>query len=90
MMKDIEDKFQNPQFIGTKLNYENKEYIVKEADNYSYTDPVDNSVANKQVNLTKFLSLKKKIFNLQRFWEARRKKLFCFLICKTNVLLFNF
>ena len=51
MMKDIEDKIQSPQFIGTKLAYQNKEYVVKEADNYSYKDPIDNSVADKQVKL---------------------------------------
>lgn len=49
MMKDIEEKFQNSQFLGKKLNFQNKEYIVKEADNYSYKDPIDNSVADKQV-----------------------------------------
>lgn len=48
MMKDIEEKFKTSQFIGTKLNFQNKEYIVKEADNYSYKDPVDNSIADKQ------------------------------------------
>lgn len=50
MMKDIEEKFKTSQFIGTKLNFQNKEYIVKEADNYSYKDPVDNSIADKQVD----------------------------------------
>lgn len=49
MMKEVEDKIENAQFIGKKLSSQNKEYVVKEADNYSYKDPVDNSVADKQV-----------------------------------------
>lgn len=49
MMHSIEALIQKPEFIGKKLQYEDKEYIIKQADNYSYTDPVDNSKATKQV-----------------------------------------
>lgn len=63
MMQRIEDLIQKPDFIGRKLQYENKEYIVKQADNYFYTDPVDGSKATKQVcfyilytNTSNFLS----------------------------------
>lgn len=49
MMQSIEALIQKPEFIGKKLQYEGKEYVVKQADNYSYTDPVDNSKATKQV-----------------------------------------
>ncbi|XP_033214709.1 phosphoglucomutase [Belonocnema kinseyi] len=48
MIKEVEDKIESPQFIGRILSSQNKEYVVKEADNYSYKDPVDNSVADKQ------------------------------------------
>lgn len=48
-MQGIEALIQKPDFIGRKLQYEGKEYIVKQADNYSYTDPVDGSKATKQV-----------------------------------------
>ncbi|XP_014488664.1 PREDICTED: phosphoglucomutase [Dinoponera quadriceps] len=48
MMQGIETLIQNPEFIGKKLRYENKEYIVEKADNYSYIDPVDGSKAIKQ------------------------------------------
>jgi len=48
-MGSIEALIQKPDFIGRKLQYENKEYVVKQADNYSYTDPVDGSKATKQV-----------------------------------------
>lgn len=49
MMQSIETLIQKPEFIGRKLQHEGKEYIVKQADNYSYTDPVDSSKATKQV-----------------------------------------
>ncbi|XP_012536221.1 phosphoglucomutase [Monomorium pharaonis] len=48
MMQSIEALIQKPGFIGRKLQCEGKEYIVKQADNYSYTDPVDGSKATKQ------------------------------------------
>jgi len=49
MMEGIETLIHKPDFIGRKLQHENKEYVVKQANNYSYTDPVDNSIAMKQV-----------------------------------------
>ncbi|XP_011140816.1 phosphoglucomutase isoform X2 [Harpegnathos saltator] len=48
MMQGIEALIQKPEFIGRKLQYENKEYVVKQADNYFYIDPVDGSKATKQ------------------------------------------
>ncbi|EZA53283.1 Phosphoglucomutase [Ooceraea biroi] len=48
MMRSIEALIQKPDFTGRKLQYEGKEYVVKHADNYSYTDPVDGSKAAKQ------------------------------------------
>lgn len=48
-MQSIEALIEKPEFIGKKLQYEGKEYVVKQADNYSYTDPVDGSKATKQV-----------------------------------------
>lgn len=49
MMRSIETLIQKPDFIGRKLQHEGKGYVVKQADNYSYTDPVDGSKAAKQV-----------------------------------------
>ena len=49
MMKEIEDIITKADFVGKTLSHENKSYIVQEADNYSYTDPIDGSVATKQV-----------------------------------------
>lgn len=48
-MAEVEAKIQDPKFIGTKLSCNDKTYIVKHADNFSYTDPIDGSVAVKQV-----------------------------------------
>ncbi|XP_058805426.1 phosphoglucomutase [Phymastichus coffea] len=48
MMEYIETLINKPDFVGTKLLLENKTYIVKEADNYSYEDPIDKSKASKQ------------------------------------------
>nr|XP_012224344.1 PREDICTED: phosphoglucomutase isoform X2 [Linepithema humile]XP_012224345.1 PREDICTED: phosphoglucomutase isoform X2 [Linepithema humile]XP_012224346.1 PREDICTED: phosphoglucomutase isoform X2 [Linepithema humile] len=48
MIQYIEISIQKPAFIGKKLQYEGKEYVVKRADNYSYTDPVDGSKTAKQ------------------------------------------
>jgi len=57
MMQSIEALIQKPDFIGKKLQYEGKEYVVKQADNYSYTDPVDGSKTTKQVCSTIILVL---------------------------------
>ncbi|XP_006609203.1 phosphoglucomutase isoform X4 [Apis dorsata] len=49
MMQHIESEIQKPEFINSKLISENKVYIVKLSDNYSYVDPVDGSQASKQI-----------------------------------------
>ncbi|XP_031773789.1 phosphoglucomutase isoform X3 [Apis florea] len=49
MMQHIESEIQKPEFIDSKLISENKVYIVKLSDNYSYVDPVDGSQASKQI-----------------------------------------
>ncbi|KAJ8682070.1 hypothetical protein QAD02_017862 [Eretmocerus hayati] len=48
MMEYIEELMKKPDFVGTKLTSQSKTYVVKEADNYSYKDPIDGSVASKQ------------------------------------------
>ncbi|KAG7190031.1 hypothetical protein KM043_006181 [Ampulex compressa] len=48
MMQHIEGTIQKSDFIGTKLTFGDKAYIVKLADNYSYVDPIDGSKATKQ------------------------------------------
>lgn len=54
MMTFIESQMQ--AFIGQKFTANEKSFIVKQADNFAYTDPVDNSVSQKQVrDSNKFL-----------------------------------
>lgn len=53
MMKELEDAMSKPEFIGTTLTHGGKSYTVQEADNYSYKDPIDGSVATKQVKITR-------------------------------------
>ncbi|XP_043266020.1 phosphoglucomutase [Colletes gigas] len=48
MMQYIETEIQKPEFLGSKLAFETKTYIVKLGDNYSYVDSVDGSKASKQ------------------------------------------
>ncbi|KAL7289372.1 hypothetical protein TKK_0016575 [Trichogramma kaykai] len=48
MMDYVENLINKNDFVGTKLKSGNKTYVVKEADNYSYKDPIDGSVSSKQ------------------------------------------
>lgn len=61
-MQEVETVIQKPGFLGTTLSSGNKTYTVKLADNYSYTDPVDGSQANKQVGF-KFFKVSQIYFN---------------------------
>lgn len=47
MMTFIES--QMPAFIGQKFTANEKSFLVTQADNFTYTDPVDGSVSKKQV-----------------------------------------
>ena len=51
MMEDLETLITEPKFIGRDFANGGKTYKVKLGDNFSYTDPIDNSVATKQVIL---------------------------------------
>ncbi|KAH8295738.1 hypothetical protein KR018_006393 [Drosophila ironensis] len=48
MMTTMEKAITAPEFVGKSYSSGGKTYKVKEADNFSYTDPVDKSVATKQ------------------------------------------
>ncbi|KAH8339072.1 hypothetical protein KR074_002393 [Drosophila pseudoananassae] len=48
MVATMEKTITSPEFVGKSFSSGGKTYKVKEADNFSYTDPVDNSVATKQ------------------------------------------
>lgn len=47
MMTFIESQIK--AFIGQKFVANEKIFVVREADNFTYTDPVDGSVSQKQV-----------------------------------------
>lgn len=48
MMTTMDKVITDPGFVGRDFSYGGKSYKVKVADNFSYTDPVDKSVATKQ------------------------------------------
>ncbi|CAG4994689.1 unnamed protein product [Parnassius apollo] len=48
MMQALEKKITAPGFVGSSYSSGNKTYVVKLADNFSYMDPIDKSVAMKQ------------------------------------------
>ncbi|CAH0589250.1 unnamed protein product [Chrysodeixis includens] len=48
MMQVLEKTITSPGFVGSSHSSGDKTYIVKEADNFSYMDPIDQSVAMKQ------------------------------------------
>ncbi|CAH1638993.1 unnamed protein product [Spodoptera littoralis] len=48
MMQVLEKKITSPGFVGSSHSAGGKTYVVKLADNFSYMDPIDQSVAMKQ------------------------------------------
>ena len=56
MMKQLEELFASEGFVGSELKAtsSDKSFKVKEAANFSYTDPVDHSVSKNQGLYTKF------------------------------------
>lgn len=48
MMKHLMDLFEKDDFVGQEFSFNDKKYIVKLADDFQYTDPVDHSVTKKQ------------------------------------------
>lgn len=48
LMTDLENLITKPDFAGREFSNGGKTYKVKIGDNFSYTDPIDGSVATKQ------------------------------------------
>lgn len=48
MVADLETLITKPDFVGREFSNGGKTYKVKTGDNFSYTDPIDASVATKQ------------------------------------------
>lgn len=57
MMQALEKKITLASFIGTSYSSGDKTFVVKTADNFSYMDPIDQSVAMKQVGTFFFFIL---------------------------------
>lgn len=51
MMNHLENHMKSGNLVGKKFTSDGKNYIVKVCDNFSYTDPIDKSVAKNQVNV---------------------------------------
>jgi phosphoglucomutase len=49
MMDNLNAMVAEPDIVGNTLSYEEKSFKVAQADNFSYTDPIDNSVSKNQV-----------------------------------------
>lgn len=49
MMHHLETVIADKTFVGKTLTGGGKAYVVAKADNFSYTDPIDGSVAKNQV-----------------------------------------
>ena len=64
MMNDLETLITQPVFLGRDFSNGGKTYKVKLGDNFSYTDPIDNSVATKQVFLIVSMALCQILNNL--------------------------
>ncbi|CAO1628515.1 unnamed protein product [Parajaminaea phylloscopi] len=60
LMAALEKKFAEPSFKGSKLG----QFEVAEADNFSYTDPIDGSVSKNQGLYIKFVDGSRIIFRL--------------------------
>jgi phosphoglucomutase len=49
MMHKLEETVTSPGYVGKQLSHKNKSYVVKLADNFHYEDPIDGSIAARQV-----------------------------------------
>lgn len=50
MMRILDEMGSNPSLIGKELSHEGKTYSIAKIDNFEYKDPIDGSIAKKQVN----------------------------------------
>lgn len=53
-MQHLEGLLDSKDFIGKSFSSNCKTYTVDKADNFSYVDPIDHSVAKNQVQLNDF------------------------------------
>lgn len=60
MMAALDAMSDDPSLVGKELSHGGKTYNIAKIDNFAYTDPIDGSVAKKQVRWTYWLQWKKK------------------------------
>lgn len=65
-MKQLEAKFGESNFVGSKLKATTSDttFTVKECDNFSYTDPIDKSVSKNQGLYVRFSDGSRIVFRL--------------------------
>lgn len=51
MMAALDAMSDNASMVGKELSQSGKTYTIAKIDNFAYTDPIDGSVAKKQVRL---------------------------------------
>jgi len=66
VMKQLEEKFAQQTFVGESLKATSSDtsFSVKEASNFSYTDPIDNSVSKNQGLYVRFSDGSRIVFRL--------------------------
>lgn len=66
MMAELEKRFAEPSFVGQSLKATSSDtsFVVKEAANFSYTDPIDGSVSKNQGLYIRFEDGSRVVFRL--------------------------
>lgn len=66
LMQHIRTSFADKSFVGTALKATSSDtsFVVAEADDFSYTDPIDHSVSSKQGLYIKFADGSRIVFRL--------------------------
>lgn len=66
MVDHIRQAFAKPDFVGStlKASTTDQSFVVKEAADFSYTDPIDNSVSSKQGLFVRFEDGSRIVFRL--------------------------
>ena len=62
MMEELRRQVDSGSLLGKTFAEGGKSYTVETADDFSYTDPIDGSVAKKQVALCIFFFIEEKTF----------------------------
>lgn len=69
VMKHLEALLVGGGFVGKTYSSGKKSYKVDKADNFSYVDPIDNSVAKNQVSSIIVKNVSSQVRFLMAYWE---------------------